>query len=83
MGGGGGGGRGFDPRPDARWVLSVECDGQRQKSWSPRSVSVWQQIKLSDISLGTRPQDSLVADEDFDLKNPLTNQPNSVVTLVK
>ena len=36
-----------------------------QKSWSPLSVSrVWQHIKLSDVSLGTRPQYSLVAEED-------------------
>ena len=34
---------------------SVKCDRLRQKSWSPRSVSVWQHVKLSDFSLGAHP----------------------------
>ena len=41
--------------------------------WYHRSASVWQHVKLSDVSLGTRPCDSLAADED--VKKP-TNQPN-------
>ena len=54
------------------WLVSVSCDRLRQKSWSPRSVSVWQHVELSDISLGTSLQDSLVAEEA--VKKP-TNQP--------
>ena len=50
---------------------SVKCDWPRQKSWSPRCVPVW----LSAVGLGTRPKDSLVAEED--VKKP-TNQPVSI-----
>ena len=54
---------GFDPRSERRlptgWV-----DVSVQKSWSPHSVSVLQYIKLSDISPGTHPRGSLVADKD-------------------
>ena len=37
---------------------------------------MWQHVKLSDVSLGTRPRDSLVADEDV----KLTNQPTKRLT---
>ena len=37
-------------------------DRIRQKS--PCPVSVWQHVKLSDVSLGTRERNSLVPDED-------------------
>ena len=40
---------------------------------SPALSCVWQDVKLSDVSLPTRPQYSLVADED--VKKP-TNQTN-------
>ena len=63
--------------PGARSILvgsvSGYCNRLRQKSCSPHSVSVWQHVKLSDVSLGTRPRYSLVAEEN--VKKP-TNQPN-------
>ena len=34
--------------------------------WSPRSVSVWQYVKLTEVSVETRPRDSLNDDEDFE-----------------
>ena len=40
---------------------------------SPLLSRVWQHVKLSEVSLGTRPQNSLVIDED--VKKP-TNQLN-------
>ena len=43
--------------------VSIKCDRLRQKSWSPRSVSVWHYVKLSDVNLGTRQWGSLVADD--------------------
>ena len=39
---------------------------------------VWQHVKLSDVSLGTRPRYSLVVDED--IKKP-TNQTNKIAGL--
>ena len=54
--------------------MSVYCDRLGQKPLSPDSSSVWQHVKLSDVSLGTRPRDSLVAD--VDVKKPSTNQSN-------
>ena len=33
------------------------------------SISVWQHVILSHVSLGTHPRDSLVADEDFNNPN--------------
>ena len=54
--------------------VSVSCDRLRQKSWSPRSVSVWQHVKLSDVSLGTRSRDSLIADEDVTKQTILNNK---------
>ena len=60
------------PAPGARSLLaesvSILYDRMRQKSRSPLSISVWQHVKLSDV---TRPRNSLVADED--VKKP-TNQ---------
>ena len=53
--------------------VSVQCDRLRQKSWSPHSVSVWQHVKLSYVSLGTRPRYSLVVDEDVKKPNKQTN----------
>ena len=79
MGGGGGGGGGdsspvgqevvgSNPAPGTRSLLvgsvSVQCDQLRQKSWSSCTVSVWQDVKLSDVSLRIGPQDSLVADDE-------------------
>ena len=63
------------PAPGASSMLvgSVSvCDWLRQKSWSPRSVSVWKHIKLFDLSFGACPLNSLVADKDD--KKP-TNEP--------
>ena len=63
------GGRGSIPAPGARILLfgpvSVWCDRLRQVSWSPRSVSVWQHVNLSDVSLGTCLRYSLVSEEDI------------------
>ena len=42
-------------------LVSVYCD---RLSGLPALSHVWQHVKLSDVSLGTRPQYSLVADED-------------------
>ena len=42
-------------------MVSASCDRLRQKSCSLHSVSVWQHVNLSDFSLGTYLQDSLVA----------------------
>ena len=36
---------------------------------SPALSRVWQHVKLSDVSLGTRPQYSLVVDEDVKKPN--------------
>ena len=47
--------RGSDARSLLVWSMSVKYDRLRQKSWSPRSASVLQHVKLSDVSLGTRP----------------------------
>ena len=51
--------------PGGRFLLvgsvSVECNRLRQKSGFPRSVPVMQYAK-SDISLGTRPREGLVAE---------------------
>ena len=44
----------------------------------PALSRVWQHIKLSDFSLGTRPRDSLVVDEDIKKPNQPTNQTNKV-----
>ena len=44
--------------------MSVSCDPLRQKSWSLRSISVWQYVKMSDVSLWARPRDRLVPEED-------------------
>ena len=59
---------GLIPAKDVRSLLvglvPVQCDRLRQKSWTPCSVPVWQHAKLADVSLGTHPRDSLVADED-------------------
>ena len=57
------GGRGFDPRSriPTGWVSLITM-------WpAPRSVSMWQHVKVSDISLRARPQGSLVAE---DVKKP-------------
>ena len=48
---------------------------------SPRSVSVWQHIKLSDISLWTRARDSVVQDEDF-FSSFAPAQPISLLTFL-
>ena len=69
---------GFNPRPGRHlyWLgrCQYQCDRLRQKSWSPSSVSVWQHRKLSDVGLGTRRRDRLVADDDV---NKPTNQPTN------
>ena len=52
-------------------LIQLKCDSLAQRSFSPRYVSVWQHLKLSDISLETRPRDSL--DAERDVKKP-TNQ---------
>ena len=39
---------------------------------------VWQYVKLSDVSLGTRPRYSLVADEDIKQPTKQTNNPCNV-----
>ena len=44
-------------------LVSIQWNRLTQKSWSPLSVSVWQHVKLSDISLRTCQRDGLVADE--------------------
>ena len=52
------------------WMVgTVSCDRLRQESWSPRSVSCVWHVKLSDASLGTRHQYSLVVDEDVKKPN--------------
>ena len=43
--------------------MAVYCDQLRWKSWSPHSVSVLPHLKLLEISLVTRLQDRLVAQE--------------------
>ena len=68
-GGGGGGGRSSVRRARDFWSRSRGFDtgtrlGRCQKSWSPRSVSVWQNVKFSDGSLGSRLRHSRVARED-------------------
>ena len=46
------------PTPGARFRMvgsvSVQSDRLRQKAPPLRSVSVWQPVKLPDVSLGTR-----------------------------
>ena len=58
---------GSTPAPSVRPLLvgpvSIQCDRLREKSRTSRSISVWQHVKFSDVSLGTRLRDSLVADE--------------------
>ena len=44
--------------------MPVSCDPLRQKSWSLRSISVWQQVTISDVSLWARLRDSLVPEDD-------------------
>ena len=51
--------------------VSVKCDRLRQKSLSPRSASVWQHVKLSDVSLLTRSIYSLAVDEGIKKPNKL------------
>ena len=58
------------------WSVSVECDRLRQKSRSPCSASVWQYVKLSDVSLETRPRYSLFVDED--VKKPTNQSTNKI-----
>ena len=57
------------PAPGAPCPLAgsvpLSCNRLRQKSWSARPVTLWLHIRLKDFNLGTRPRDSLVADEDF------------------
>ena len=47
---------------------------------SPRSVSVWQQVKLSDVSLGTGLRYSLVAKKEF--KKPTKKNKKNQAPLV-
>ena len=63
----------LDPGARVQLVLAVPvyCDRLRQKPWYPRFVYVWQHVKFSNVSSGSRRRDSLVADED--VKKP-TNQ---------
>ena len=35
----------------------------RQKSWTPRYVSVWQHVEMSEVSVGTRPRHRLIPDD--------------------
>ena len=44
--------------------LSLKHDLLRQKTWFPGSVSAWQYVKLSIVSLGTHLGDSLVDETD-------------------
>ena len=64
------GGCRFDSLPGAHPYWLGQCQYNvsnrlRQKSWFTLSVSVRQLIKLSDVSLGTWPQDSQLADDDI------------------
>ena len=43
--------------------MAIYCDQLRWKSWYPRCVSVLQHVTLSEISLVTRLQDRLVAQD--------------------
>ena len=45
---------------------------------SPRSVSVWQHVKFSDVNHGTRHRDGLVADEDVKKPSKRTHQFHSL-----
>ena len=66
------------PAPGARSLWLDRCQfnvtRSRQKSWFLRSISVWQQVKLSDVSLRTHRRYSLVADED--VMEPTNHQPS-------
>ena len=55
---------------------SILCDQLKQKTWSLHSISPWQQVKLSNVSLGTYPCDSLVADEN--VKKPLKKKKKKI-----
>ena len=48
---------------------SVGCGQRRQKSWSTHLSRVLQQVKLSAVSLVTRPRYSLVVEEDVEKPN--------------
>ena len=53
----------FDPVQALDKFVLLRTGAQTEVMVS-RSVSVWQYVKLSNVSLGTRPGDRLVADED-------------------
>ena len=50
--------------------VSVRCDRLRQMSWSPRSVSMRQHVKLPDVSPGTCLRDNLIAEEHIIINQP-------------
>ena len=61
----------FQLRPPAPYWLGrcqYNVTGWDRSHGLPALSRVWQQVKLLDISLGTRPRYSLVADEDVDKK---------------
>ena len=72
------GGPGFDPfcgcPLPTDWVgVSIMWPGWDRSQGLPALSSVWQHVKLSDVSLGTRLRYSLVVDEDVKKPNKPTN----------
>ena len=66
--------------PHTRCLCQYNVTGWDRSHGLPDLSHVWQHVKMSDVNLGTRPQYSLVADED--VKKP-TNQPTSPYTMTE
>ena len=64
--------------PDPYWfgLCQYTMTGRDRSHGLPTLSRVWQNVKLSDVSLGTRPRYSPVVDKDFKKPTNQTNQPN-------
>ena len=74
------GGPGFDPRCGhplpTGWVgVSIMWPSETEVNGLPALSREWQHVKLSDVSLGTRPQYNLVVYEDAKKPTNQTNKP--------
>ena len=56
------------------FVYDQNVTGWDRSHGLPAQSRVWQHVKLSDVSLGTRPRYSPVADQDFKKQSKQTNK---------